>query len=124
MLLNSDTETTIKINLTLREIYVLSEHIIDNYCAGTQLNIIGNGSDVVDYYSTEIIFENSELKNRFLTWLKTLPQESNFGGIRENEYWLDDDILEKYVVGQPDQPYEQLYDLSISVRVNNWLETQ
>lgn len=95
---NEERELILDINLTIREAYLLSVWMNFNimYYGGTKLNFIENGCDMVDYYQTEIIFKNNEEKFKTIDYIRSLPQESNFGGIRENEYWIHWDDLKEY----------------------------
>lgn len=88
----------IEFNATLHELYLLSlwaknpKHTTS--ASGTNINVLSNGSDCVDYYRCSIEFDEdcweSDTQN-FLDWVQSLNQESNFGGVRENEFWITEE---------------------------------
>lgn len=97
MLINDTSrDDTIDINLTIEEMSGLGEWIYNNIGSWVKMDIMRNGCDLIDYYNVHIItidyMETSakELKDKILAHIRSGPQESNFGGIRENEYWLPD----------------------------------
>lgn len=83
-------ELSLKINMTLWEMNDLAIWIDKNedISASTRINIIGNGVDMYDYYATEILFDTESQKKILVDFIHGLSQESNFGGIRKNEYWI------------------------------------
>lgn len=91
MLIIDDTfEKSIKINMTLEELWLLCKWMDYNKLNSAQVNILRNGCDMYDYYAIEIILETNNEKNKLVSFIRSLTQESNFGGIRKNEYWIDE----------------------------------
>ncbi len=94
MLLINETHP-VEVNATLRELYLLSLWVKNPRhtasASGTKLIVTSNGSDCVDYYGCLIQFSDDFCINDtklFLEWVRSLDQESNFGGIRDNEFWI------------------------------------
>jgi hypothetical protein len=100
LVLNDKVENKIGLSATLEEIYLLSLWIkMYVECNGdVELHVTENGCDIIDYYGIEIIFDtgDDEDGNRFMNFIKSLSQESNFGGVRENEYWITGEDVASY----------------------------
>ena len=92
----------INVSLTICELFLLKYWIDNNIdtSGDTQINVLRNGCDAHDYYHVQIMFEdhnkpdyaeeNIKRIKQIVAFIKSLSQYSNFGGIRENEYWIDE----------------------------------
>ena len=91
-MLIKDTRTPLKafINMTLEEMFLLSMWIrtVSGFVEMPEILVIQNGCDVVDYYVALVTFADSQDKKKLLKFIRSLSQESNFGGERHNEHWI------------------------------------
>jgi 2-hydroxy-3-keto-5-methylthiopentenyl-1-phosphate phosphatase len=103
IIIDTAEENTLELSVTLCDeiqylILFLSKHT--EGASGHKIDIIKNGVDIRDYYHIKIIFDkNSDYvqdKSRTIDFIRSLPQESNFDGIRENEYWISMESIQKY----------------------------
>lgn len=83
-------DLSLKINMTLYEINDLAIWMVkdEDISSSTRINIIENGCDMYDLYAIEILFDTESQKKILVDFIHGLPQEANFGGIRENEYFI------------------------------------
>ena len=96
MILDTKVPDKIKLALTIPEMLFMYEwmHGYFHMNGMIQMSVLNNGCDMIDYRTVEIEFntkygnhnEISGYKDETLKFIRSLSQESNFGGIRENDY--------------------------------------
>lgn len=96
MIIKKETQKTINLSATLQEIFLLAKWMNRNICQA-RLDILSNGCDLIDYYYIKIYTDKLEdhsthikNKNNISKFIRNLNQNSNFGGVRKNEYWISE----------------------------------